>query len=68
MNPFAVANDIDNKIKFVVLDLKLRDAEYFSFHPNDNTCTLEISNKDFFKFMEAIGRKVLVANLEFKEE
>lgn len=44
VNPFAVANDIDNKIKFVVLDVKLRDAEYFSFHPNDNTCTLEISN------------------------
>lgn len=58
VNPFSLINDKESKVKHIVLDKKLAEHEYFSFHPIENTETVEISKKDFFRYLENIGRKV----------
>ena len=57
VNPFALINDKENKVKHVIIDKKLFDGyEFFSFHPMDNSETIELSKTDFLKYLQEIGR------------
>ena len=51
---FTLVNDINHEVTLFV-DKGLRNAAKVSFHPNDNTASLVISNADMMKFIETIG-------------
>lgn len=51
---FGLLNDSSKEVK-LFLDKDLKDAAQLSFHPNDNTASLVISNADFHKFIELWG-------------
>lgn len=51
---FTLVNDVNHEVTLFV-DNGLRNAEKVSFHPNDNTASLVISNADMMKFIESIG-------------
>jgi len=56
ISPFGLINDAENHT-FLFLDKTLLDAEYISFHPNDNTMTIVVSISDFMKYMDWVGNK-----------
>ncbi|MBQ5747319.1 MAG: prolyl-tRNA synthetase associated domain-containing protein, partial [Bacteroidales bacterium] len=47
-------NDPDKQVK-LFLDKELMNTEKISFHPNDNTASVVISNADFKRFLELWG-------------
>ncbi|NPD44833.1 prolyl-tRNA synthetase associated domain-containing protein [Lentimicrobium sp. S6] len=47
---FGLINDNDNHV-YVFFDKNLLNSEFLSFHPNDNTASLKISQSDFQKFL-----------------
>lgn len=51
---FGLINDIENHV-YVFLDKKLLNSEFISFHPNDNTASLKISQQDFQLFLNKSG-------------
>ncbi len=51
---FALVNDVNHEVTLFV-DEELRKAGKVSFHPNDNTASLVISNADMMKFIESVG-------------
>ncbi len=51
---FGLINDTENHT-YLFLDENLKKAEKLSFHPNDNTETLVITQEDFLKYLEAVG-------------
>jgi len=61
VNPFALANDKDNKVK-LLLDKKMYDVKSLTFHPMENTALTEISTEDFKKFVTAIGKTPTVVD------
>lgn len=50
---FTLVNDAEHEV-ILFVDNELRKAERVSFHPNDNTASLVISNADMMKFVETI--------------
>jgi Ala-tRNA(Pro) deacylase len=59
VNPFALANDKDNKVKIIV-DKKMYEAKSLSFHPMQNDALTEISSEDLKKFLKASGKTEIV--------
>ena len=53
---FTLVNDVNHEV-ILFVDRKLMDAPKVSFHPNDNTASLVISNSDMLKFIESIGNR-----------
>ena len=53
---FTLVNDMNHEV-ILFVDRKLMDAPKVSFHPNDNTASLVISNSDMLKFIESIGNR-----------
>lgn len=51
---FTLVNDLEHEV-ILFVDNKLKSAAKVSFHPNDNTASLVISNSDMMKFIENIG-------------
>ena len=51
---FGLINDPDHQVK-LYLDKDLRQAERVTFHPNDNTASLEISRDDMYRFIQLWG-------------
>mgnify|MGYP002621984146 CR=1 FL=1 len=51
---FTLVNDINHEV-ILFIDEGLKKAPKVSFHPNDNTASLVISNADMMKFIENIG-------------
>lgn len=58
VSPFGLINDLNKEVK-VIIDNQLKNSDFLGFHPNINTSTLEISGKDFLKFLESCGQKVI---------
>lgn len=54
-NYFSMINDVDKKVK-VVLDQRLMDAEFASYHPMDNSASIAISKEGMLKLKELGGR------------
>ncbi|OYT14791.1 MAG: prolyl-tRNA editing protein [Bacteroidetes bacterium 4572_77] len=51
---FGLLNDQENHVH-VFLDKNLLNSEYISFHPNDNTASLKISQEGFQQFLRFSG-------------
>ncbi len=54
VSPFGLINDTENHVH-LFLDRTLRDYPSLSFHPNDNTATVVISQQMFGRYLEAVG-------------
>ena len=54
VSPFGLINDTENHTH-LFLDKNLYDAPRLSFHPNDNTATVVLSQEAFRKFLDACG-------------
>ena len=63
VSPFGLVHDTEKEVR-VVVDAGLRDEEKVSFHPNVNTATLEISFRDFERFLAHCGNKVEYVGFE----
>ncbi|WP_373899654.1 prolyl-tRNA synthetase associated domain-containing protein [Haloimpatiens sp. FM7315] len=59
VSPFGLINDI-NKAVQVIIDKDLVGSSSINFHPNVNTATINISYKNFEKFLEWCGNKCTV--------
>ena len=54
-NYFSMINDVEKKVK-VVIDQRLMEAEFASFHPMDNSASVAISKDGILKLKELGGR------------
>ena len=54
VSPFGLVNDEENHVH-LFLDANLLKQSSLSFHPNDNTATLVISQEMFQKYLDAVG-------------
>ena len=61
VSPFALINDIDNKVMFII-DKKLFDFDTINFHPLINTATLSLKTKDFLIFLSKNKKDLKVFN------
>lgn len=68
VNFFSLFNDKSNNVAKLYLDKHLENEEYLSFHPQDNTSTLEIKRTDFLKLCQLFKKNVLIENLDVSEE
>ena len=55
MNYFSIVNDTENAVK-VIMDQRLIDAEWVSFHPMDNTASTCINQEGIMKLKKFTGR------------
>lgn len=55
VNFFSIINDTDKKVK-VIIDKRLVDAEWVSFHPMDNTASTAIQSASVLKIKDIAGR------------
>lgn len=61
VSPFGLINDQEHRVT-VVLEKKITDAadeETVNFHPNRNTATLSLMKRDFIRFLNYIGCRVI---------
>lgn len=54
VSPFGLVNDTENHVH-LFLDANLLKQPSLSFHPNDNTATVVISQEMFQKYLQAVG-------------
>lgn len=54
VSPFGLINDTEKHVH-VFIDKKLLEAEFVSFHPNENTATIVIKSDDFIHFIKSCG-------------
>ena len=54
VSPFGLINDQENHVH-LFLDANLRNMPSLSFHPNDNTATVVISQEMFMRYLAAVG-------------
>ena len=52
VNPFALVNDEKKEVKKLLIDEKLFEYESWSFHPMENTSTIEVQRDDMIKFFD----------------
>jgi len=55
VNFYSIINDKEKKVKLII-DQKLMDAEWASFHPMDNTGSTCINKEGLLKIKEMTGR------------
>lgn len=54
VSPFGLINDAENHVH-LFLDANLQNAPSLSFHPNDNTATIVISQSGFRHYLDGSG-------------
>jgi Ala-tRNA(Pro) deacylase len=62
VSPFGLLNDNDNKVKLFI-DKEIWDSEVLTFHPNDNSKTIQVSGDDFKKFVGTVGNEYEIIDL-----
>ncbi|MEJ9232567.1 prolyl-tRNA synthetase associated domain-containing protein [Peribacillus butanolivorans] len=62
VGPFGLINDMTNHVH-VLLDSDLLDKDTINFHPNVNTTTVNLSVRNFRRFLDWINNPVL--NVKF---
>jgi Ala-tRNA(Pro) deacylase len=62
VSALAVINDVDNHVRLVV-DARLMEAPRIAFHPLDNRRTTVITPDGLSRFLDALGREAIVAQL-----
>ena len=50
---FTLLNDVNHEV-ILFIDTTLKECSKVSFHPNDNTASLVISNQDMLKFIDLL--------------
>lgn len=65
VTPFGLINDVNKEVVVVVDDIYSSQDESTTicFHPNVNTATVEISLRDFEKYIEWCGNKMVYVKL-----
>lgn len=58
VGPFGLIYDVDNHVK-VVLDEKVLDQEYVTFHPNRNSATVKLKSSDLIRYLEIQGYDIV---------
>ena len=66
VTPFALLNDIENKIEFYLED-KLYNSEFVNFHPLTNRATITIGSQRFVEFMIENNKKYIFSHLRMKK-
>lgn len=56
VSPFGLINDTENHVH-LFLDENLRNFPSLSFHPNDNTATVVISQEMFARYLDIVGNE-----------
>ena len=59
VSPFGLINDKKNKV-IAVIDSKVWNPEYVSFHSNINTETLELTKSDFHKYINSLKNELKI--------
>lgn len=54
VSPFGLINDVENHVH-LFLDSSLRSAPAITFHPNDNTYTVELTQEGFQEYLRRVG-------------
>ena len=54
VSPFGLINDTQSEVH-LFLDANLREYPSLSFHPNDNTATVVITQEMFARYLDAVG-------------
>ena len=54
VSAFGIINDHENHVHLFIDD-RLKNADYISFHPNENTATFVVSFASFIKFLDSSG-------------
>ena len=62
VTPLSLINDKARRVQ-LVLDRQMMDEELINLHPLINTATITLRTADLLRFLEALGRKPLVAGL-----
>lgn len=68
VNVFALLNDKQGTVAKVYFDKKLESLEYLSFHPQENTSTLEVKREDVLKLLAEANKTPTFHDLEISEE
>ncbi|MFA4953332.1 MAG: YbaK/EbsC family protein [Candidatus Pacearchaeota archaeon] len=59
VSPFALINDKEHKVQ-ILIDKRVWESYFVSFHPNINTETLELSRPDFHKYIKSLNNKLII--------
>ncbi len=59
VSPFGLINDKDNKI-ILIINKKVWNSDFVSFHPNINTETLELVGIDFQKYIKSLNNNLII--------
>jgi Ala-tRNA(Pro) deacylase len=59
---FAIINDEGQRVQ-LVLDRDMMEQELINLHPLVNTATITVRTADLLRFVDALGRKPLLAGL-----
>lgn len=62
VSPFGLVNDPEHHVH-LFLDESLKDYPSLSFHPNDNTATVVISQAEFQRYLACVGNSYEYINL-----
>ena len=60
VSPFAFLNEKPSKPAPLLIDEDVWNADKVKFHPCDNTATVVLSGEDLKKFLESIGKQIIL--------
>ena len=59
VSPLGLINDSTNKVE-VIIDAKVWNSKYVSFHPNINTETIELNKESFHKYIKSLKNNLKI--------
>ena len=62
VSPYAFLNERDGHSAPLLIDAEVFNAAKVKFHPCDNTATVVVSGADFKKFIDSIGKELIVVD------
>lgn len=62
VSPFGLINDAEAQVE-VYVDTDIYESDIVSFHPNENTATLELTQETFRKFLNSLPHKTNIIQL-----
>ena len=62
VSPFAFLNEREGTSAPLLIDVDVWNAPKVKFHPCDNTATVVVSGEGLRKFLDSIGKQVIVVN------
>ncbi len=59
VSPFGLINDEHSKV-LLYIDQEVYEAELVTFHPNDNSATLELTKENFHLYLSSINNSIQI--------